>query len=149
MAFSAKYNSSLTHKDLNRYKKKIEAFCWIDLCEWVGSECSEDVKLWPKITEVDRIDYFVYQTDNEFVTKNSMKYLKSLEAHNFFTNGFVFRPRVKEWDSDLVLVLAKVSERLWLCPFVYVWLELPWNLSAENVPFDISVGNTVWHYYLQ
>jgi len=41
----------------------------------------EDVKLWPKITEVDRIDYFVYQT--EFVTNNSMKCLKKLRSSQF------------------------------------------------------------------
>ena len=55
---------------------------------------------WPKISEVDRIDYFVYQT--EFVTKNSMKCLKSLEAHNFFTSGFIpTRPCVKEVNAIL------------------------------------------------
>ena len=108
MAFCGNYKSSLTHQDLNRYKEKIEACRGIDPFELVESECSDDVKLWPKITEVDRIDYFVYQT--EFVTKKSMKCFKSLEAHNFFTSDFVFRSLVKELDPDLVLVLGKVSD---------------------------------------
>ena len=83
----------------------MEACRGIDPYELVESECSENVKLWPKITEVDRlITLFIRLT--EFVTKNSMKCLKSLEAHNFFTSGFVFGPRVKELDSDLVLVLG-------------------------------------------
>ena len=75
MAFCVNYKCSLTHQDLDRCNEKIVACGGIDPYELVESECSEDIKLWPKITEVDRIDYFVYQT--EFVTKNSMKCLKS------------------------------------------------------------------------
>jgi len=68
------------------------------------------------------MDYFVYQTDCEFVTKKSMKCLKSLEAHNFFTNGFVFRPRCP---PRLVLQAIRI-------------------VSSRN-----SVGNAEGHFYAQ
>ena len=104
--FCRDYIKSLSHFDLERYNENIK-LCGVDPYELRESDTSDDRNLWPKISAIDRTDYFVYQKN--FVSKDSMKSLKSLEGHNFFTSGFVFRPRVKKVSSELVVVLGKVS----------------------------------------
>jgi len=114
--FNSGYIGSLSHFDLDRYYSKI-ALCGVDPYELSEEECSQEMELWPKISDVDRMDYFIYQTS--FVTKEAMKSLKSLEGHNFFTSGFVLPPLVKEVDPEMVIVLSKVR-----IPFRLCWLGL-------------------------
>jgi len=44
-----------------------------------------------------------------------MKCFKSLEGHSFYTSGFVSKPVAKEVNAELVIVLSKVSEVMFVC----------------------------------
>lgn len=99
------YKASLDNFDLQRYEEKIK-ICGFDPYSIKESEYSTDLSLLPNITEVDRLDYFIYNTN--FFDKQSMKCLNSLEAHNFFTSGHVYPPQMKEISRDVILILGKV-----------------------------------------
>jgi len=108
MAFFPNYKSTLSGFDLERYEAKVRVCKNVDPYELPEAECSSDISLWPKISDVDRIDYFVYRM--KFCSKESMKALKAIDAHNFFTSGHV-SPNllVKEVSPELVVTLGTVS----------------------------------------
>jgi len=80
----------------------------VDPYELPEAECSSHISLWPKMSHVDHIDYFVYRM--KFRSKGSMKALKAIDAHDFFTSGHV-SPNllVKDVSPELVVTLETVS----------------------------------------
>lgn len=106
MAFFPNYRSKLTHFDLARYELKIDEI-QCDPYELKWDDLSEDMQDWPRVTAMDRIDYLVTRTN--FATKDAMRNMKSMEAHNFVTSGLVFLPRVKTLPEDRMVLLGKVS----------------------------------------
>lgn len=75
----------------------------------IGSDATADADLLPSTTYADIFNYLVLTTN--FVTHEQMKAYKSLEAHNFFTSGWVKGIAVKQLPSKRVIVLSEVSLR--------------------------------------
>lgn len=55
----------------------------------VGTDSAPDADLLPETTHVDIMNYLVLSTS--YVSCQQMKAYKSLEAHNYFTSGWVKR----------------------------------------------------------
>ncbi|XP_075550050.1 uncharacterized protein LOC142583458 isoform X1 [Dermacentor variabilis] len=86
----------------------------------VGADATADVELLPATTEVDIINYLVLSTS--YVTLQQMKVYKSLDAHDYFTSGWVRNIAAMRLQSERVIVLGEVghSQRLWE-PDLKVW----------------------------
>ena len=69
------------------YEKKIQLCFNIDPYELKYDECDNDWNCFPNIAHGDIINYLVFSTNA--VTFEEMKAYKSLEAHNYFTSGWV------------------------------------------------------------
>lgn len=105
------YSQRLLGNDKVRYLDKVLACGNIDPYELFGSDLSSDSKLWPPISHIDIVNYLVLTTNS--VSKDQMKAYKSLEAHNFFTSGFVDTDiRSKTVKDGNVLLIGKVRIRI-------------------------------------
>ena len=90
-----------------RYSQKIVRCGGIDPYCLKKKDFSQDLKDLPEITEVDISNYLVTQTS--FFTRKQFKNHKSMEAHNFFTSGWVHELGVKVLRDNLRLIFARVS----------------------------------------
>ncbi|XP_064479141.1 uncharacterized protein LOC135392355 [Ornithodoros turicata] len=78
----------------------------------IGVDTTSEVDLLPATTHVDTINYLVLSTSS--VSLQQMKAYKSLEAHNYFTSGWVRSLTSKQLPSKRIVVLGEVdhSQRL-------------------------------------
>ena len=90
-----------------RYSQKIVRCGGIDPYCLKKKDFSQDLNDLPEITEVDISNYLVTQTS--FFTRKQFKNHKSMEAHNFFTSGWVHELGVKVLRDNLRLIFARVS----------------------------------------
>ncbi len=103
------YSSSLSPNLLKIYSKKLNDFHISDPYELSFSELMENFDDWPMIERSDIMDYLVHGTHT--YTREQMKAFRSLEAHNYYTSGWV-NNRVfhKLLPEDRLIMLGEVSE---------------------------------------
>lgn len=96
------------------YEKKLEVCFHIDPYEINYDECDKDWSSFPNIAHGDILNYLVFSTNA--VTFKEMKSYKSLEAHNYFTSGFV-NPIIyhKAWQQNKHLILGEVECFIFYC----------------------------------
>ncbi|KAM7287288.1 uncharacterized protein ISCGN_030979 [Ixodes scapularis] len=87
----------------------------------VGTNTTSDADLLPATTHVDIINYLVLSTS--YISLLQMKAYKSLEAHNYFTSGWVKSLTAMRLPSKRIVVLSEVnhSQRLREAP-LKAWL---------------------------
>ena len=90
---SSKFLDSLSGDAKKRYQDKIQQCGGIDPYALTKADLVDDVGLWPAVTYMDIVNYMVLKTS--FVTRDQMRAYKSLEAHAFFTNGWVHETFLK------------------------------------------------------
>ncbi|KAH7973198.1 hypothetical protein HPB52_022757 [Rhipicephalus sanguineus] len=111
--FLPSYFGELVGPARARYGTKIKMCDDIDPYRLsIGRDATTDADLLPATTYADIFNYLVFTTN--YVTQEQMKAYKSLEAHNFFTSGWVKGLAAKELPSKRVVVLSEVnhSQRL-------------------------------------
>lgn len=102
------YADSLDESNRAIYKSKIDDCAGIDPYEIPYETCEADWNLFPNIQHGDIVNYLVFSTSS--ATLQQMKAFKSMEAHNFFTSGFVKQEiYLKAVDTERVLLLGEVS----------------------------------------
>lgn len=102
------YANSLDECNRPIYKSKIDYCAGIDPYEISYDTCETDWNLFPNIQHGDIVNYLVFSTSS--ATLQQMKAYKSMEAHNFFTSGFVKQEiYLKAVDTERVLLLGEVS----------------------------------------
>jgi hypothetical protein len=106
--FLSNYAKTLVGSDLERYKSKIVLCCGVDPYEVKLSDTMDDAQLWPAVTQVDIINYLCLTTNS--VSMQQMKAYKSLDAHNFFTSGFVHPTHGLKLPDSNVLLFGMVSQ---------------------------------------
>ena len=90
------------------YAKKLSDLGINDPYEMPISDFEENMEAWPEVTHGDIVNYLVFGTNT--VTHQQMKAFKSLEAHNYYTSGWVNRcVYVKELQDKRILILGEVS----------------------------------------
>lgn len=106
--FNAAYYSQLIGEARSRYEEKVR------LCDGVdpytlrpGTDTTSNTSSFPEVSHGDIVNYLVFSTN--FVTLGEMKAFKSMEAHNYFTSGWVKSLSAKELRDHKVIVLAEVS----------------------------------------
>lgn len=93
-----------------RYEVKVQMCDNVDPYRLsIGSDATKDADLLPSTTYADILNYIVLTAN--FVTHEEMKAYKSLDAHNFFTSGWVKGIAVKQLPSKRVIVPSEVSLR--------------------------------------
>lgn len=101
------YYKSLEANVQARYRQKISKCENIDPYVLKKKDFSYEMKDLPCVTEVDISNYLVAQTS--FYTRKQFKNHKSMEAHNFFTSGWVHDLGVKVIKDNLRLIFGRVS----------------------------------------
>lgn len=106
--FNTAYYAQLIGSARARYEEKVR------MCDGVdpytlrpGTDTTTDVNALPEVTHGDIVNYLVYSSS--FVTLQEMKAFKSLEAHNYFTSGWVKSLSTKRLQQGKVLLLGEVS----------------------------------------
>lgn len=120
--FNSGYFSQTVGPIRSRYEQKIEMCTGVDPYELrEGMDTTASVSALPSTTYEDIVNYLVLSTS--FVTLQEMKVHKSLEAHNYFTSGWVHGLSTASLTGNKVLVLSKVnhSQRLRDAP-LKVWI---------------------------
>ncbi|XP_049511551.1 uncharacterized protein LOC125939978 [Dermacentor silvarum] len=106
--FCPSYMDELVGPTRARYKEKVGMCDGVDPYQLhVGVDTCSDPEVLLATTYVDIINYLVLSTS--YVTLNEMKAYKSLEAHNYFTSGWVRNVAAKRLSSGLIIVLGEVS----------------------------------------
>ncbi|KAH7977265.1 hypothetical protein HPB49_000231 [Dermacentor silvarum] len=72
-----------------------------------GVDTTMDVNVFPEVTHGDIVSYIVYSSG--FVTLEEMKAFKSMEAHNYFTSGWVRSLSAMRLRDEKVLLLVEPS----------------------------------------
>lgn len=75
----------------------------------IGKDAIADAELLPSTTYPDIYNYLVLATN--YATQEEMRAYKSLDAHNFFTSGFVKGLAATQLPSKRVVVLSEVRKR--------------------------------------
>ncbi|CAC5396060.1 unnamed protein product [Mytilus coruscus] len=106
-----KYKDGLDSQEKARYEGKLQLIDDEDPYEMTASMFSEDVKLLPKITYPDIVNYLVFSPSP--YTSDDLKSYKGLEAYNQFVCGWV-RDKATQVINNKCLVKAKVlhSQRM-------------------------------------
>ncbi|XP_077529384.1 uncharacterized protein LOC144141751 [Haemaphysalis longicornis] len=116
------YAAALNEIDRARYEQKT-ALCGVDPFVLGEADCATSVELrplWPRVDDVDIVDFLVLRTS--FVTLKQLKCRKALEGHNFLTSGWVREPWLKQVSADTVIIVSKVNHSQNLSvPPVQVW----------------------------
>lgn len=125
-ALDAAYCAQLIGSARARYDEKIR------MCDGVdpytlrpGLDTATDVTEFPEVTHGDIVNYLVYSSS--FITLEEMKAYKSMEAHNYFTSGWVKSLSAKRLRGDKVLVVGEVS-----CTIVLLFLVVG-HFGSSNV----------------
>ncbi|XP_072142334.1 uncharacterized protein [Dermacentor andersoni] len=106
--FCPAYYEGLVGATRARYETKTKLCDGVDPYTLrVGADATADVELLPATTQVDIINYLVLSTS--YVTLQQMKVYKSLDAHNYFTSGWVRNIAAMRLQSERVIVLGEVS----------------------------------------
>lgn len=106
--FCPKYFEELVGPTRARYEAKIRMCDGVDpYTLLVGTNATADADLLPATTHVDIINYLVLSTS--YVSLLQMKAYKSLEAHNYFTSGWVKSLTAMRLPSKRIVVLSEVS----------------------------------------
>lgn len=100
------YAQSLRGPEALRYAEKVGRCEDVDPLALAEDELSSDADLWPKVDFADVRDYLVNGTS--FATREQFKAVKSMEAHNFLTSGWVQQPRSKVLGDRNVVIVGKV-----------------------------------------
>ncbi|KAH7984903.1 hypothetical protein HPB52_024456 [Rhipicephalus sanguineus] len=109
LEFCPAYYSGLVGATRARYEAKINICDGVDPYTLrVGADATADVELLPATTQVDIINYLVLSTS--YVPLQQMKAYKSLEAHNYFTSGWVRNIAATQLQSERVVVLGEVRQ---------------------------------------
>ncbi|XP_059426209.1 uncharacterized protein LOC132160583 [Carassius carassius] len=103
----SQYCTDLDPVSRHRYKELINRYVGRDPYLMKMSEFSVELKDLPTVEAVDITNYLVLQTS--YYTRQQMKAYKSLEAYNFFVNGWVHNLGVKRLHDDHCLVFARVN----------------------------------------
>lgn len=105
--FCRSYFDELVGPTRARYKSKVEMCGGVDpYTVRVGTDATADADLLPGTSHVDIINYLVLSTS--YVSLQEMKAYKSLEAHNYFTSGWVRSVTAMRVPSKRVVVLSEV-----------------------------------------
>lgn len=108
MEFCPGYFDELVGPTRARYEAKIDMCNGVDPYKLhIGRDATKDAELLPPTTHVDIINYLVLSTS--YISLQQMKAYKALDAHNYFTSGFVKNIAAKQLPSQRVVVLAEVS----------------------------------------
>ena len=102
---AVKYRDGLDPQEKARYEGKLKLLGGEDPYEMTASMLSEDVKLLPKITYPDIVNYLVFSPSP--YTTDDLKSYKGLEAYNQFVCGWV-RDKATRIMNEKVLVKAKL-----------------------------------------
>lgn len=109
-AFHEAYYARLIRSARARYEERVK------LCDDVhpytlqpGADTTTDISAFPEVTHEDIVNYLVFSAS--FATLEEMKAYKSLEAHNYFTSGWVKALSAKRLQGEKVLLLGEVSWR--------------------------------------
>ncbi|XP_049513405.1 uncharacterized protein LOC125940835 [Dermacentor silvarum] len=109
--FNTAYYAQLIGSARARYEEKVR------MCDGVdpytlrpGTDTTTDINALPEVTHGDIVNYLVYSSS--FVTLQEMKAFKSLEAHNYFTSGWVKSLSSKRLQQGKVLLLGEVNHSL-------------------------------------
>ena len=102
---AVKYQDGLDPQEKARYEGKLMLLGGEDPYKMTASMLSEDVKLLPKITYPDFVNYLVFSPSP--YTSDDLKSYKGLEAYNLFVCGWV-RDKATRIINEKVLVKAKV-----------------------------------------
>ncbi|XP_077498776.1 uncharacterized protein LOC144109884 [Amblyomma americanum] len=111
--FSASYFSELVGSARVRYEGKVQVCDDSDPYTLrLGVDTTMEADVLPAVTHGDIVNYLVYCSS--FVTLEEMKAFKSLEAHNYFTSGWVRSQSAVRLQDEKVLLLGEVnhSQRL-------------------------------------
>jgi hypothetical protein len=84
---SLKYRDELNYAERARYDGNLNLLSGEDPYEMLPSEFSDDVKLLPKITYPDIVNYLVFSSSP--YTSDDLKNYKGLDTHNQFVCGWV------------------------------------------------------------
>ncbi|KAH7968715.1 hypothetical protein HPB52_010796 [Rhipicephalus sanguineus] len=116
------YYSDLIGSARIRYEEKVQ------MCDGIDpytlrphADTTTDVNTLPEVTHGDIVNYLVYSSS--FATLQEMKAFKSLEAHNYFTSGWVKSLSTKRLQEGKVVLLGEInhSQRLGEHP-LKVWV---------------------------
>lgn len=103
------YLRGLSPSLLNLYTKKLNDFNVEDPYEISFSELVENIEEWPQLEFGDIVNYLVFGTHT--FTHQQMKAYKSLEAHNYYTSGWVNnRVYIKLLSQERILMLGEVRK---------------------------------------
>ena len=101
------YVQQLEEAVRRRYLEKIKQYIGYDPYNVNKSDFSRDIHDLPAIQAIDLSCYLVHQTS--YYTAKQMKAKKSLEAYDYFTNGWVNLLGTKAALDNHQVVFAKVS----------------------------------------
>lgn len=103
------YLRGLSQPLLNLYTKKLNDFNVEDPYEISFSELVENIEECPQLAYEDIVNYLVFGTHT--YTLQQMKAYRSLEAHNYYTSGWVNnRVFIKLLPQDRILMLGEVRK---------------------------------------
>ena len=102
---SFKYREGLDKQEQIRYEGKLKIIGGDDPYEMPASTWSDDVKMLPKVTYPDIVNYLVFSPSP--YTSDDLKSYKGLDAYNQFVCGWV-RDKTTRILNDKCLVKAKV-----------------------------------------
>ncbi|KAH7935770.1 hypothetical protein HPB52_013353 [Rhipicephalus sanguineus] len=102
------YYSDLIGSARIRYEEKVQMCDGIDpYTVRPHADTTTDVNTVPEVTHGDIVNYLVYSSS--FATLQEMKAFKSLEAHNYFTSGWVKSLSTKRLQEGKVVRLGEVN----------------------------------------
>ena len=107
---SSKYFASLDYEARRHYVEKLKqgsAVSMPDPYSIPDGSWIEDVTKWPSIEFSDVYTYLI-ETRGPF-TKDKLKAYKSLEAYNYFHNGYVRTVSMYCCEGDIAILKAKVN----------------------------------------
>ncbi|KAG0433259.1 hypothetical protein HPB47_020110 [Ixodes persulcatus] len=73
----------------------------------IGADPTPDADVQPATTHMDIINYLVLSTN--YVSLQQMKAFKTLDAHNYFTSGWVKSLKAMRLPSKRIVMLSKAS----------------------------------------
>ncbi|XP_049524012.1 uncharacterized protein LOC125945767 [Dermacentor silvarum] len=145
--FSAGYYSELVGSARVRYEEKVR------MCDGMdpytlrpGVDTTMDVNVFPEVTHGDIVNYLVYSSS--FVTREEMKAFISMEAHNYFTSGWVRSLSAMRLQDEKVLLLGEVnhSQRLSDHPLkAWILCKADGSVLAAHCTCMASTGETCSH----
>lgn len=129
------YINSLDLISLSRYKDKISQIGGVDPYQLPTAAFTSDHDMLPSIRNEDIVEYLVFSKSSYTMTE--FKSMKSLQAHNQMTSGFVHDLWVHNpLHSSNILVTAKVSFTSFsVCVHHY----MPVFISSSNINLSFIV----------